>query len=59
MTETQSTKTVDIVELTKMLGLPDSDQSAVSSWTGEPYGTTWTQEEAAELVEIWKNYGAL
>lgn len=44
---------IDIVELTKRLGMPDSEQDAVMSWTGAPLGTTWTEVEVAELIEIW------
>lgn len=44
---------VTLAELTKRLGLPDHEQSAVGSWTGEGFGHVWTEAEAAELIEIW------
>ncbi|MFL6145607.1 MAG: hypothetical protein ACJ72N_27565 [Labedaea sp.] len=48
-------KTVTLPELTKMLGLPDSEMSAVCSWAGvnwtlEPL---WTEDEALTLAEEW------
>jgi hypothetical protein len=48
--------TITISELTEMLGLPNSEQSAVCSWAGvmwtlEPL---WTEDEALALVEEWK-----
>lgn len=48
--------TLDIAALTRYLGAPDSDQSAVWSWTGETYDPEkrWTEQEAAELREIWE-----
>lgn len=49
---------VTLAELTTMLGLPDHEQSAVASFTGKPYGSQWTQEEAREICEIWAGTGA-
>lgn len=46
---------IDIVELTKRLGLESHEQSAVAAWTGDPYGTQWNEAEADELVEAWKS----
>ncbi|WP_173085371.1 hypothetical protein [Phytohabitans rumicis] len=40
--------------LTEMLGLGEDQQEAVLAWTGEQPGKTWTQEEAAALVERWQ-----
>lgn len=45
---------VDLAELTARLGLDAHQQQAVQSWTGEPAGTVWTEEEVAELIEIWQ-----
>lgn len=47
--------TLDLADLTRYLGAPDSDQSAVQAWTGETYDPRkrWTEQEAAELREIW------
>lgn len=44
---------VDLAELTRMIGLEPDQQSAVQAFTGDPYGTTWTDAEAAELVRVW------
>jgi hypothetical protein len=44
---------VTLAELTAMLGLPEHEQSAVASFTGEPYGTEWTLAEAREICETW------
>lgn len=45
---------IDIVELTKRFGLQAHEQSAVAAWTGDKYGTTWTEAEAQELLEVWE-----
>lgn len=46
---------LDIADLTRFLGLPDHEQAAVFSWTGETdREKRWTEVEAAELAEIWK-----
>lgn len=50
---------LDIAELTRFLGLPDDQQQAVFSWTGETgRDKLWTEVEAAELAEIWKADGS-
>lgn len=44
-----------LVELTRHLGLPDHEQQAVFSWTGETDpNKTWSKREVDELAEIWK-----
>jgi prevent-host-death family protein len=46
---------LDIADLTRFLGLPDHEQEAVFAWTGETgRDKRWTEQEAAELAEIWK-----
>lgn len=46
---------LDLADLTRFLGLPDDQQEAVWSWTGETgRDKRWTEAEAAELAEIWK-----
>ncbi len=50
----EDTMAVDLAELTKRFGLPDHEQSAVSAWTGDPYGTTWSEEEAEVLRQAWE-----
>lgn len=45
---------IDLPELTARLGLPAHEQSAVQAWSGEDYGHLWTEAEAAELAEQWK-----
>lgn len=58
------TPTVDIAQLTEMLGLPADQQGAVAAWTGDSdiwiSGTDglepnprWTADEAAALISIW------
>lgn len=47
--------TVTLAELTKRFGLPDTDQAAVASWTGDPNGTVWTEAQAQEMQEIWED----
>lgn len=55
------TKTV--ADLTEALGLPESEQSAVASWAGEPlvfdlgWSPKWTEDEMLHLVEIWNETG--
>lgn len=54
MTQTEDTdKTVGIADLTRLLGLPDHEQSAVGSWTGDPWGTKYTAAEALDLIAAW------
>lgn len=54
MTKTYDTgTTIDYVELTARLGLPDCEQSAVLTWTGEDAGHLWTDGEADELADVW------
>lgn len=50
----QNALSVDIVGLTKRFGLPDHEQSAVAAWTGDPWGTTWTEEDADQLHQAWE-----
>lgn len=45
--------TIDLVEMTKRLGLPGEDQTAVQAFSGEDYGHMWTEAEAEELIEAW------
>lgn len=45
--------TVTLAELTRRLGLPEDRQDAVAAWVGDPWGTIWTEDDAAELVAIW------
>lgn len=54
MTNTENTKSVTLADLTTRLGLPDHEQSAVAAWTGDPYGTTWTEDEAEMFLEAWQ-----
>lgn len=54
LTRYQEDKVVDIAELTKRFGLPEHEQSAVSAWTGDPYGTLWSEEEAEVLRQAWE-----
>lgn len=51
MTDTEDT--IDIVELTARLGLPDHEQEAVLAWTGRDADWGWTTREVDELIEIW------
>jgi hypothetical protein len=51
MTNTENT--IDIVELTARLGLPESEQDTVLAWTNEQFGHEWTESEVAELLDIW------
>lgn len=44
---------VDINELTRRLGLPADKAGAVGAWTGADWGTTWTLDEADELIALW------
>jgi hypothetical protein len=46
--------TYDLADLTARLGLPAHEQEAVQSWTGEPCGKRWTEEEIIELIEAWR-----
>jgi hypothetical protein len=46
--------TIDLPALTKLLGLPADQQSAVASFVGDPDRDSWTEAEAAELVETWR-----
>jgi prevent-host-death family protein len=45
---------VDLAELTRRFGLPAHEQSAVAAWTGDPYGTTWSEEDADQLHQAWE-----
>lgn len=48
-------KTIDVEELTRLIGLPAAEQEAVFSWTGElDRGHRWTAAEADELVHQWR-----
>jgi hypothetical protein len=51
MTDTEPT--IDYVELTARLELPDHEQSAVLAWANVNPGHLWTEAEADRLVEIW------
>lgn len=51
MTDTQNT--IDYVELTARLGLPDHEQSGVLSWANAAPETLWTEAEADELIGVW------
>jgi hypothetical protein len=51
MTDTEPT--IDYVELTARLELPDHEQSAVLAWANVSQGHLWTEAEADRLVEIW------
>jgi len=51
MTDTENT--IDIIELTARLGLPESEAHAVLAWTNEQPGHEWTESEVAELLDIW------
>lgn len=46
--------TIDIAELTTRLGLPADQQETVQSFTGEPAGTTWAEDDAARVVIAWR-----
>ena len=48
---------INIAELTKRFGRPDHEQSAVAAWTGDPYGTTWSEAEADQLHQAWEADG--
>ncbi len=50
---TDTGNTIDYIELTARLGLPDHEQSAVLSWTNEDATATWTEDEAEELIGRW------
>lgn len=50
------TPPVDLAELTRRMGLPEDEQSAVAAWTGDPYGTVWTEAEADQLVMTWNGH---
>lgn len=54
LTRYQEDTVITIVELTERFGLPVDEQSAVASWTGDPHGTTWTEEEADQLHQAWE-----
>jgi len=54
LTRYQEDTVVDIAELTKRFGLPEPEQSAVAAWTGDPFGTTWSEEEADQLHQAWE-----
>jgi hypothetical protein len=46
---------LDLADLTRYLGLGAEQQEAVFSWSGATdRNQRWTEEEAAELAEIWK-----
>lgn len=47
-------ETVTVHELARRLGLPDHEAGAVGAWTGAPWGTVWTEAEAAELIKEWR-----
>jgi len=53
MMNTGTQDTIDYVELTARLGLPEHEQSAVLAWTGEDAGHEWTDTEAEELAGVW------
>jgi hypothetical protein len=45
---------VDIAELTERFGLAADQQSAVAAWTGDPWNTQWTADEAEQLHQAWE-----
>lgn len=46
---------VNLAELTAILGQPEHDQQAVFSWTGETdLNHVWTPDEVGDLTEAWK-----
>jgi hypothetical protein len=51
MTDMQTT--IDYIELTARLGLPDHEQSAVLAWTGESADHLWTEADAEDLAGMW------
>lgn len=44
---------VDLAEMTRRLGLPDDQQSAVAAFMGS--SGPWTEQEARELMRIYRN----
>lgn len=54
ITRYQEVTVIDIAELTKRFGLPENEQSAVAAWTGEPWDTTWSEEDADQLHQAWE-----
>lgn len=51
MTDTGTT--IDYIELTARLGLPDHDQSAVLAWINRNADHLYTEDEADLMIEIW------
>lgn len=45
---------VTVRELARRLGLPEHEASTLGAWTGAPWGTVWTEAEAADLIEAWQ-----
>ena len=54
LTRYQEDTVIDIAALTERFGLPADQQSAVASWTGDPWGTTWSEEDAEQLHQAWE-----
>ena len=49
-------KRITRAELTARLGLPEHEQEAVFSWTGElDRYHTWSEDEVPDLIKMWKN----
>lgn len=45
---------VTLAELMARMDVQDHERDAVIAWTGDPIGTTWTEAEAADLLEAWE-----
>ena len=49
-------KRITLAELTARLGLPEHEQEAVFSWTGElDRNHTWWEAAVPDMIEAWKN----
>lgn len=45
---------VTVYELARRLGLPEHEVGVLGAWTGAPWGTVWTEGEAAGLIYTYQ-----
>jgi hypothetical protein len=48
---------VTVPDLTARLGFPPHDQADTAAWAGVRHDHRWTEDEAADLIHIWRNPG--
>jgi hypothetical protein len=48
-----SHRALDLPDLCRYFGMPDSEQEAMFKWLADPMGTTYTVDQADQLYQLW------